>query len=491
MKTCIVGTGLGGGTLACEMVRTGHSVTSIEAGSEKPSDTVSYENVGREFGLRSTRAIQLGGTSNLWHGVLAPLDPIDFERREHVPHSGWPISLSDLAGPYQRAAAFLGLGDNVAFDLEKVDPVVAAHARDFEFDHAMFRNKLFRQRVPPRRLLGELQRLKKTHGTYRCITQATALELVNDNGRVVAAKLGRPDGSIEELKADLFVVAAGALETPRLLLNSGVINWNLGRFLMDHPMGNLCQIRLPTPVRAPLYSDMRVGPGLKLKSGLELHPDFQRRHGLLNHNFYLRPSFAEGIDNESDRLKLMLLSFRDGKVTFRELLELARNFNVVAQILIYKLSLNAKYRYADLFFVTEQAPNEDSCVALSERRDRWGYRMARVNWQVPQAEVDQLYQWFDLCIKGGLSQDYVFTHRREDLDWPRTFSSAAHHVGTCRMAESPEHGVVSGDLKVFGFDNLYVCDGSVFPTGGNVNSGLTIAALAMRLATHLGKVRRI
>ena len=53
------------------------------------------------------------------------------------------------------------------------------------------------------------------------------------------------------------------------------------------------------------------------------------------------------------------------------------------------------------------------------------------------------------------------------------------------MAERPECGVVDKNLRVFGTDNLFICDGSVFPTAGSANPTLTITALAVRLGAHL------
>lgn len=485
MKFCIVGTGLGGGTLATLLVKAGHQVVSIEAGGIKPSQFVRHENAGRNFGLRSTRAIQLGGTSNLWHGVLAPLDEIDFEPRDYVANSGWPIRYQELARYYPSAAEFLGLGPNAAFRLEELDEESRSLAGDIQFDRSIFRNKIFRQRVPPLNLRKVLLDLMKHNPNYLCMQNSPALELIYDDHRVKAVKVGKPDGSTALVEADVFVVSAGALETPRLLLNSGVDNKNIGKYLMDHPMGNLCQIQFEHPVHAPLYSDMRQRDGSKIKSGIELNSRYQREFKLLNHNFYLRPSFAKGIDDRSERLKLLLLSFRDGHLRLRDMWELLRNVNVILQILIYKFSLRVKYKYADLFFVTEQMPCAESRVGLAEQRDNWGYPIAKVNWQVSAQEIEQLDRWFDLCVQGGLSTGYRFSHQRKDINWNATFSSAAHHVGTCRMAESSATGVVSEDLKVFGTDNLYICDGSVFPTGGNVNSGLTIVALAHRLAEHL------
>ena len=55
------------------------------------------------------------------------------------------------------------------------------------------------------------------------------------------------------------------------------------------------------------------------------------------------------------------------------------------------------------------------------------------------------------------------------------------------MGENEENGVIDKNLKVFGIDNLYVCDGSIFTTAGNVNNGLTISAFACRLVEHLEK----
>src|SRR4030095_15094510 len=57
------------------------------------------------------RALYFGGTSNLWAGRSMRLDPIDFEHREWVPDSGWPITLADVASYYARAESVLELPD--------------------------------------------------------------------------------------------------------------------------------------------------------------------------------------------------------------------------------------------------------------------------------------------------------------------------------------------------------------------------------------------
>lgn len=63
-----------------------------------------------------------------------------------------------------------------------------------------------------------------------------------------------------------------------------------------------------------------------------------------------------------------------------------------------------------------------------------------------------------------------------------------HHMGTTRMSEGPDRGVVDPDCRVHGMGNLYVAGSSVFPTGGAANPTLTIVALALRLGDRLRSV---
>ena len=287
--------------------------------------------------------------------------------------------------------------------------------------------------------------------------------------------------------AKKFIVCAGALESPRILLNSGFKNLNIGKYLMDHPMGNLCQIKFKRPQKSQIYSAIKYRSNIVIKTGLTLDEKLQKKYSIPNHCFYLRPSFSHGLDNKSERVKLSLLSFKDFKFSYKDVLFVLMNINIALQILVYKLSLNITYKYADLFFVSEQTPNETSSITLSKsNNDIYGYPLAEINWKVSSKDNESVEKFYKILKDQAFSlEDFEFTHKFEDLQWTNNFTSAAHHVGTCRMASKKAEGVVDKNLKVFGTNNLYVCDGSVFPTGGNVNNGYTIAALASRLYNHL------
>ena len=70
-------------------------------------------------------------------------------------------------------------------------------------------------------------------------------------------------------------------------------------------------------------------------------------------------------------------------------------------------------------------------------------------------------------------------------NWENDIFSSSHHSGTARMSGSKNEGVCDENLRVFGYSNLFVCDGSVIPASGVANTGLTIAALSIKLADYI------
>lgn len=486
---CIIGSGIGGGTLAKKLAEQGKSFLIVEAGGfSGNSDNVTYENVGRDFGVRTTTTIQIGGTSNLWHGVLSPLDKVDFEERDWIPHSGWPITLEDLCPFYEQAAEILGVEKFTYFEQENLPQALKSQLDDLPFNREMLENKLFQQPISTHNFKDTIKSICDNSPDYHCLYNVTALELIHREGKVEKLIVGLADGSRSEIEAKAFIIAAGALQTPRLLLNSNFTNSNIGKYLMDHPMGNLCQIGFKQRKSYPIYSDTKYSSKMKIKTGLELKPSLQAEMKLPNHNFYLRPSFIKGIDDKSEKVKLSLLAFKDKKVSFADLWNVITHPNVIRQILAYKFSLNVVYKYSDLFFVTEQIPNPESNITLSDKKDKWGYPISRVNWQVTEKDIQTMKVWFKMILTELFPEEYYnFTHTLDDFNWEDIYTSAIHHVGTARMGKNAAEGVIDKDLKVFGTDNLYICDGSIFTTAGNVNNGLTICAFACRLVEYLRK----
>ncbi len=219
---CVIGTGPAGTTLALELKDSGLDVVVLEAGGRQPDcGTTSLYNtevVGLPHdGVHDGRARVFGGTSTLWGGQSLPLDPIDFEKRDWVVHSGWPINYDDLADFYPRGERYLHIegmsyGPKAwcamglkppAFDPDKIDIALSKFTYQPNFADCYG---------------SELE----SAANIRVILHANVTELVpTENGREIShAVIKTLEGKSCEVHAKSIVVCCGAIESARVLLVS-------------------------------------------------------------------------------------------------------------------------------------------------------------------------------------------------------------------------------------------------------------------------------
>jgi choline dehydrogenase-like flavoprotein len=488
---CIVGSGMGGGTLALKLADLGLRPLVIEAGNTDPDMTpVSTNGIGRAFGLDRSHAIEVGGSTNLWHGVVSPLDRRDFA--DGPGYTGWPIRYETMLPYWHAALEFLGFDNPDITHFDQLEPSIQKLANDIAYDEFWVQPKLFRVMGRPRRLKDSLL-FALAAGRLDLIQNAVALELVADSSSTHAHQLIVGQGSVRRIiKARSYVICAGALATPRLLQNSktfglnglGNANGNVGKYLMDHPMAFLGKIRFKYPKRAPLFSDMREAHSNRFRIGLVP----RNGDGLLNSNLYLRPAIPGATPDVENKILLSLIAIRKAtELSPRHVWTLLSYPKVLYRIIANRYVLPIRYKAADLFFVTEQTPTAESRVSLSrDRTDQYGYPLAEVDWHVSESDLGNVGSFIDRLVNDGLKNDsYVFDEIPSLDKWRHSFTSAAHHLGTARMADKQRDGVVDANLRIHGVNNVWICDGSVFPTGGNANPSLTICALAHRLSEHL------
>src|SRR4030095_10473110 len=128
---CIVGAGAAGISMALEWINAPHRIILLEGGVFEYDPQVQELYAGKTTGqpyypLKSARLHYFGGTTGHWAGYCSPFDPIDFEKRDWVPYSGWPFSRAHLDPFYARANQKLELGpyEYDASYWEKLDPEV-------------------------------------------------------------------------------------------------------------------------------------------------------------------------------------------------------------------------------------------------------------------------------------------------------------------------------------------------------------------------------
>lgn len=485
---CIIGTGMGAISAAHPLVRARRDILFIETGpitaSRRDSPSVRIDSVGRPFGISTSRGLEVGGGTAFWHGVCAPLDEEDFLERPWIPHSGWAITRADLAPWYAMALDFL-------CGPQHGEPASGGPGGMALSMDNMLATKAYRYRSPPFRGK-QVLRDWCSHGLARCVYNSTALQLLQKGGRSHTLVVGSGDRRFE-VRARRFVIAAGALETPRLLLNSlygreaaPSSSWWLGRNLIDHPAGYLSQITFHQPFADKPASRTRMKPDVQVFPGLMLNSAFQQTHRLPNHAVFIRKGISgRPVPNKAVMSFLGVRGARD--IGLSHVASLVRHPYILWRIAHQKLPLGMRSHHGDLFFMTEQLPNPHSQVSLSDhQRDRYGMPIARVHWQLSRQDIEMFTQYHALLMAGFRGHGDVSGCRADPMSgWQDSCASAAHHLGTARMATTPANGVVDPDLKVFGFENVWVSDGSVFPTAGSVNPSLTICALGHRLGAHL------
>ena len=129
--------------------------------------------------------------------------------------------------------------------------------------------------------------------------------------------------------------------------------------------------------------------------------------------------------------------------------------------------------WATLGALCEFLPHPDNRVTLAEEKDRHDLPVAHFAYS--QTDNDKKL----LAAAQKSMEDILHAAGASDV---MTITRNAHLVGGARMGTGPETGVIDSEHRVFGVENLYVADGSVFPTQGSANPALTIMALSARLA---------
>ncbi|HLZ70245.1 MAG TPA: GMC family oxidoreductase [Dehalococcoidia bacterium] len=521
---CIIGAGPAGITVARELAGARLRVCLLESGGLDADDGAQDLAGGEIDGdwqqpLRDTRRRRVGGTAHGWAerigfrkpgGRFLPLSPLDFERRDWLPHSGWPFGVETLLPYYRRAQRVCRIGpfayDGRAWQTPKTPasplPEATIETRVFQIGRRSVFTSSYRDELV-------------AHQFATLYQHATVLELqTNDAGTAVErASVAAGNGRRFTVAARTFVLALGGIENARLLLLSrrrhaaGLGNGHdlVGRFLMEHPQvrsGLLVPFAAQTLRHAGLY-DVHHAFGTPVMGHLAPSEAARQRDALPNLGMMLfpvpRPAAIAATAAAWRVLRRPRLLLRGDA---RACLWTARQAGAdLAPPLLRLLTRPQPLLPAlgwggwsagpfggrgfvayDTLCLTEQAPCPESRVTLAATRDSLGQPRARVEWRWREADRERVRRVLDLfageCASAGIGY-----FRPSPDQVPPTLSH--HHLGATRMHASPRCGVVDADCRVHDLANLYVAGSSVFPTGGYASPTLSVIALALRLADRV------
>ncbi|HET8726759.1 MAG TPA: GMC family oxidoreductase [Alphaproteobacteria bacterium] len=502
---CIVGAGAAGITLARAFAGGRSSVLLLESGGleyeEETQALYDGQCTGTPHGyLVAGRLRFFGGTTNHWSGRCAPLDPVDFEVREWVPFSGWPITHRDLDPYYDGARAVCGLPVGI-------EPWAVLNEFGIEppaCDPDRLRTQIWQQSAPVRFGTAYRRELQDAENV-RVLLHANVVRLASDDGALVdhvdVRSLG---GATARVEAQVYILCCGAIENARVLLNSttagGVALGNrydlVGRFYTEH--GRTRTGVLVTDRSAFLqtvYNNRFRADGAHYEIGVALGEAAQREARALNASavfeYHGDPESGVTAGREIWR-ELQRGHWADdlGEKLWRVARDLDDVIDSLRRRVVEGLPTAMPLAYAVLRTDIEQAPNPDSRVTLSDDRDALGQRRVHLDWRLTDLDRRTARVFTRTVLtefaRLGLARGRIEPWLEDDQnDWTDHVSSTSHQMGTTRMAADQKQGVVDASCRVHGTGNLYVAGSSIFPTVGHANPTLTIVALALRLADHL------
>lgn len=528
---CVVGGGAAGITLALSLSGRGLQVLLLEAGerTNDPKAQAHYEGEVADERMHSPvhryRLRGLGGSTSLWGGRCMPYDPIDFEERSWIPHSGWPISYEGLLPYYAQANTWAEAG-RFAYDARTALP--SAPPMFAGFDSEIVRTNGLERFSCPTDFGKRYRKRLEVAPDVRVLSGAhcTGVRLQADGQQVKALDVATLDGNRFQVAARSYVLATGGLETARLLLHSsdvvpqGVGNQNdvVGRYYQCHIAGNIGSLVVHGPVTNVAHGYEVAPDGVYCRRRITIDAVQQRKHGLMNAIARLHfPKITDPVHRNGVLSGLVLaksfISYEYGKrlrdapltadLAAEHLWNVMRDpvdtsafllhwlrYRTFAQRKFPSVILRNRTNRFSLEFQSEQQPLASSRVTLVPEVDALGMRRMRVDWRYCQADIDSAERTLQI-IGAELSRTGVgrLDWRPETLeeDLMRYGAYGGHHIGTARMGTNPKHSVVDGDCRVHTVGNLYLAGSAVFPTSSQANPTLTIVALALRLADRLAQ----
>jgi len=534
---CIVGAGAAGISMALQFIGSGVEVLLLESGgvAEEPATQALYAGTVADERLHSPadryRQRRFGGTTGIWGGRCLPFDPIDFEPRDYVPHSGWPFALEALL-PYYPLANRLCEAGEFAY-------TAAAAFRDGGrpmiegFQSNYFSSDTLERFSCPTDFGARYVEQLRSAPNISVILHAnvTAVRLQADGKRVASLDVRTLRGKRLQAQAAHFVLATGGLEVARLLLASrdiqadGIGNRHdvVGRYYMCHLAGAIGALKIQKPPASVHHGYEISAEGIYCRRRLALRPEVQRSQRLGNFVARLHHPRITDPAHRSAVLSLLYLAKPLVPYEYRKRLhgdghESLRNWlrhvgNVVtgpfeAMAFAWHLLRDrklAKRKYptiivkskANLYsvdFYAEQQPDPASRVMLDEGApDALGMPRLRIDWRYTAGDVDTVKRAVALLAaefeRTGVGR-LEYEPQAVEAEMTRDGALGGHHIGTARMGSDPRNSVVDLDCRVHGIDNLFVASSATFPTSSQANPTLTIVALSLRLTEHLRSLLR-
>jgi choline dehydrogenase-like flavoprotein len=485
----IIGAGAAGILLAVAFTRKNKKVLVIETGhfyeDDKKQKLNNVQQTGKDVqNAEWGRKRAIGGTTIAWGGQSLPFTKVDFEKRDWVINSGWPISLEELEPYYKRANSFMGI-DTLNYSSDIFPHIFY---KDPGIDASVFDLHVSKWADEPNFYLHNKSFLDKNVTLFY---NAQVTEIAKGEAGIISSITVTNFSKVKfKIPVKKLVIAAGTIESVRLLFTNKLYNksGSLGRYFMEHPCIEVGKIKPNNPYAIQRYFNTHIWKGRKYSIRLSLNRDFQETNKTLNcsASIMFLPS-GEAYDPYAE-LKFLRKEFK-----LKRLLRITGSLpSMIKSIHAYFLN-RFYYKVNSIVTVSlmmEQQPIANSYITVGEEKDEFGVEQPILNWNITplswHTTVTCAHALKQEIERLDLGEVQLYPHiKPETENWSNYLTDVCHHMGGCRMANSSDAGVVDKNLKVWDVQNLYICSQAVFPTSSHSNPTLTMLALGLRLVDHL------
>jgi choline dehydrogenase-like flavoprotein len=512
-SVCIVGAGVAGLIAATRLARVKKlRIVVVESGLKTIDPAVSalneIDNAGDNYnGSLLGRSRGLGGTSLLWSGRLLPLTSHDTMPRPYLDLEGWPFDSAELDRYRQEIEALLGV-DSEPYDgdvAEQLDRQALLPRHDIDFCLRWAKRPSRKNHNLAYVFRKEIERFDNLEIWLGAT--ASHFDFDSDSRRIKTLTCINLAGKTLRVMANQFLIAAGTLETTRLLLladrqSNGCISRHcdaLGRYFNDHLGVNAATIRpQDNTLTNRILNDRTCLKSLR-HLHFELRPEVQEKHRIASAYFEIGRS---ELPNSSalTKTKQIVQRAKRGQVGI--------SYQDVRAILQDSPSLfwAAQWRWvrkqyywptnADLhvFIRIEQLPQWHNRICLSDQKDALQLPKLRLEWKKTDADekvfrvtIEKIDRYWKAHLAHVCKLEWKPEVLNAEVGMVNLTMDLAHPAGSTRMGTALSNSVVDPHLRVHRIENLSIASASVFPSSGSANPTLTIMHLAMRAADAVAK----